>query len=261
MDNYLDRNRFLSFYTTNALKEAQALKNTAQQAAFNYLKDSYIREKFIREIETFIQSQLDSIKNGKSERVCRDSLDNLRQEKTFIDRQTWSLLGGDAKIVASGEIVKELDSWGYIINGVGVVLGGFQIVAGITIFTGSLAHLNIVGMVAGATLFLHGINGIEEGIVNIKNGSEGHVGKIKEGYINTARFMGFDEKVGALAYSSMDLSLSAYGMARFVLKPDARRLFNFLPSDYIRNVKRMSVPSLLIEGAGDAITIKTALEE
>lgn len=102
---------------------------------------------------------------------------------------------------------------------------------------------------------------IEEGIVNIKNGSEGHVGKIKEGYINTARFMGFDEKFGALAYSSMDLSLSAYGMARFVLKPDARRLFNFLPSDYIRNVKRMSVPSLLIEGTGDAINIKTALEE
>ncbi len=102
------------------------------------------------------------------------------------------------------------------------MLGGFQIVAGITIFTGSLAHLNIVGMVAGATLFLHGINGIEEGIVNIKNGSEGHVGKIKEGYINTARFMGFDEKVGALAYSSMDLSLSAYGMARFVLKEDFR---------------------------------------
>ena len=259
MDNYLDRNCFLSFYTTNALKEAQALKNTAQQAAFKYLKDSYIREKFIREIEIFIQSQLDSIKNGKSERVCRDSLDNLRQEKTFIDRQTWSLLGCDAKIVASGEIVKELDSWGYIINGVGVVLGGFQIVAGVGIALASAPMGNIVGIGAGALLMLHGLNAMQEGALNIASSRNDNEGFLKRGYIDTAKFIGFDAKTGSMAYSSMDLALSGYGLARSVLKPNAYRLFTFIPSDFVRRYKNISAPALTIEVIGDAFSVRSAI--
>jgi Protein of unknown function (DUF4225) len=45
-------------------------------------------------------------------------------------------------------------------------------------------------------------------------------------------------------------------MARLVLKPDAWRLFRYIPTDYIRNIKTMGYGSLAIEGVGNILSIK-----
>lgn len=84
-------------------------------------------------------------------------------------------------------------------------------------------------------------------------------GFLKEKYIETAKFIGFDAKTGSIAYSSMDIALSGYGLARSVLKPNAYRLFTFMPSDFVRNYKNMSVPALTIEAMGDVLSIRSAI--
>jgi len=261
MDNYLDKNRLNSLYYSNAIKEAKNLKDLSDRAVTKHLKNFHIRHKFTHEIEIFIKSQLNGITKSKNEEQCRECLLNLKTESRYIEDQMFNLMGGNAKIVASATLEKKLDAWGYIINGVGVVISGTQVVAGFLLLTGSIAHGNIVGMTAGGLLMLHGVNGIEEGIMNLAKDRNDQIGDIKKGYLLTARFLGFDNRVGNLAYSAMDLSLSGYGLLRVIMKPDAWRLFKYLPSDYVRNFKSMGAPALTLEGIGDTLSIKSGYDE
>lgn len=80
----------------------------------------------------------------------------------------------------------------------------------------------------------------------------------KQGYVATVDFLGFDQKVGQIAYSSMDLALSVYGIVRLVQKPEAWRLFYFLNTDYVRGTKEMSIKELFIEVYSDGMAIKSS---
>lgn len=73
--------------------------------------------------------------------------------------------------------------------------------------------------------------------------------------------MGFKGSVGAIAFSLMDLTLSGYGMARWVLKPDAWRLFRYMNNDFIINIKMMPKTALAIEAYNDGWAIKSVLEK
>ncbi|WP_052018698.1 DUF4225 domain-containing protein [Erwinia mallotivora] len=80
---------------------------------------------------------------------------------------------------------------------------------------------------------------------------------MKKAYIGSAQFLGFDEKVGELAYTSMDLSLSVYGMVRLVMKPQTYRLFHYLSTDYVRGIKDMSRFDLGVEIYNDSLSLKS----
>lgn len=60
-----------------------------------------------------------------------------------------------------------------------------------------------------------------------------------------------------MAYTAMDLSLSAYGMLRLVLKPQTYRLFHYLSSDYVRGIKDMSRFNLGVEIYNDSRALKS----
>ncbi|UNK26844.1 DUF4225 domain-containing protein [Serratia plymuthica] len=260
MDNYLDKQRLNSYYLMLAQREADNLRNYARQVSSYHLKNLIPYLNFNNEIAKLIQAQMERIHSAGSESECRECLFNLREEKRFISQQDMALRTGSAKIIASAELVHTLDSWGYMVNGIGVALGTGQIIAGLGITAASLGHLNIVGVFAGVALILHGTNGIQESVKNINSGLNNNTGFLKNGYIATARFIGFDARIGAIAYSVADVALSAYGLARMILKPDSWRLFRFLPSDFVRNIRTTSAPALLIEGLGDGLSIKSAYD-
>ncbi|WP_233268479.1 DUF4225 domain-containing protein [Pantoea sp. BAV 3049] len=180
-----------------------------------------------------------------------------QQERAYLNTQDRQLAIGSAQIVATAQLVVKNGIWGYVINGVGVVLSGLQILAGLGVAIASVPTGNIVGIAFGGTLVLHGANALEESVVNFKSGNDDANGHLKEGYIYTAKLLGFDEKTGRLAYSYMDLFLSAYGMTRLAMKPESWRLFRYIRSDYVRNIKNMSRTDLLIEMGSDAATIKS----
>ena len=60
-----------------------------------------------------------------------------------------------------------------------------------------------------------------------------------------------------MAYGTVDLGLSVYGLGRLVLKPDAWRLFRYVHSDYVRGYENSSKTALTLEAASDAITIES----
>jgi hypothetical protein len=71
---------------------------------------------------------------------------------------------------------------------------------------------------------------------------------MRDGFEGSAEFLGFDRKVGLLAYQLVDLSTSYYGMFKLTLKPDAWRLYRYLAPDFMRQVTTMSRTALAIKG-------------
>lgn len=146
-----------------------------------------------------------------------ECIQNLKQEHEYLTIQVRMLRTGEAAIHASVELVKNGEIWGYIVNGVGVVLSGLQVIAGFGVMTASFATGNIVGFAFGEMLTLHSANGFQESLTNLINGTDNNQGFLKDGYIATAEFLGFDSKIGILAYSRTDIVLSLYGMNRLIL--------------------------------------------
>jgi len=118
----------------------------------------------------------------------------------------------------------------------------------------------VFGAGFGALLIAHGANSVQESALNLYHGVDDSRGLLKRCYIAGAEFLGFDEKTGELAYTIMDLGLSAYGMSRLIVKPEIWRLFRHLPTDYIRGIKQMSRFDLGVEIYNDSMAIKTLLD-
>ncbi|RAR74677.1 uncharacterized protein DUF4225 [Pantoea ananatis] len=247
MDNYLDKNRLLNYFLVMANAEANQLISQASFISAMHLKDGLARLQFQNEIKKFIDNQVYTIRNSKSENECQECVQNLKIEQDYLSIQDRMLRSGEAVVHASVELVKGYQNeLGYIINGIGVVTGAFQVVTGVGIFVASFVTGNVVGAGAGLFLVMHGANSVEESVYSLI-GQKKHTGLVKEGYIASAEFLGFDATTGREAYTAMDVGLSAYGLLKFTVKPDAWRLFRNIPSDYARHFNNISKASLALK--------------
>ncbi|QKJ86541.1 DUF4225 domain-containing protein [Paramixta manurensis] len=256
MDNYWNEKRFSSYYLTMANLEANQLTGVANTISLIHLKDGFVRIQFQDNIKSFINAQINAIRYAKSEKECQVCLQNIQQEREYLTIQDRMLRSGEAALHASIALVKTGDVWGYIIKGVAVVLSGLQIAAGI----GVMMTLNPAGLVFGAMLTAHGFNGVQESFENMKNETDSSVGFLKEGYRIIAQFIGCDRRMGEIAYHSMDIALSAYGIFRLTLKPQSWRLFHYLNQDYVRNFNNMTSLELGIEIGNDTASVKSIYE-
>ncbi|MGK3112528.1 DUF4225 domain-containing protein [Candidatus Pantoea formicae] len=257
MDNYWDNKKLSSYFLTMANLEAQQLYNKANEVSLIHLKNGFTQMNFMDDVKRFIEHQLNTIRSANSEAVCQECLTNLQAEHKNISIQDQMLRSGQAALHASVQFIKNDGVWHWIINGVGIVLGSLQVVAGLGVVGISAAAGNVIGIGFGALLSLHGFNGIVESAINLKTGRNDATGPLKKIYIGGAEFFGFDQKVGEMAYTAMDLSLSAYGMLRLVLKPQTYRLFHYLSSDYVRGIKDMSRFNLGVEIYNDSRALKS----
>lgn len=246
------------YFISLAQNEAFSLLNKAKSIGSHHLKDAFNCGRFEYEIQTFISSQMEAIRQSKNERDNWKYIKNISEEKSNLMRQSYMLDAKSAKVNVSVMVTKHnKDSWSYVIDGIGVVLSGLQVAGGLGVISVSLASGNPIGVIAGGFLVLHGLNGISEGALNIIHDTDDSSGFLKDKYIQIAHFMGFSRGVGEVAFSAVDLVLSAYGATRLVLKPDAWRLFRYVRNDYIINFKRMGKTDLIIESYNDAIATKT----
>lgn len=257
MDNYWDKNRFSSYFLTMANLEAQQLYSKATEVSFVHLKSGFTQMAFQDDVKRFIDAQLSAIRSAGSESVCQECLKNLQEEHKNISMQDQMLRSGQAVLHASVQFIKSDGVWHYVINGVGVVLGSLQVIAGIGVIEASLATGMVFGAGFGALLVAHGANSIQESALNLYHGVDNSQGFMKKTYIAGAAFLGFDQKTGELTYSVMDLGLSAYGMGRLIMKPESWRLFRYLRTDYVRGIKEMSRFDLGVEIYNDSMTIKS----
>jgi hypothetical protein len=257
MDIWLNKNRFSDYFFTMANLEARQLHNLAQSVSAFHLKDGLVRIQFQKEIRSFIDAQLSTIRAATTDTECQTCIQNLKQEREHLSFQDRLLRTGEAKLQASIQFIQNEKVWGYVINGVGVVLSSLQVIAGLGVIAASVATGTVIGVGFGAMLTLHGANGIMESISNLVKGTDNSQGPLKKGYIAGAEFLGFDAKTGEAVYSGMDLLLSAYGIIRLIRKPEAWRLFHYLNTDYVRGIKSMSRFELGVEIYNDSMALKS----
>ncbi|PWC14964.1 hypothetical protein B4923_02685 [Brenneria roseae subsp. americana] len=260
MDIYLNRNNVNNQYFL-AMAQAAAfdLMKTARIVSSRHIKDLFLKAKFEDEIRRFSNGNLDAVRNASSPSECQIAISNIREECANIEKQGTMLSLEKAKVFITVNMEKREKEIGYTINAIGVIVGGAQIVSGFGVIASTATY---IGKFIGANIVLNGVSSSMESFLHLI-GRDNSVGFMKSGYMHTAEFLGFDKKSGLLAYHSVDLVSSFYGIVKLTLKPDAWRLFKYIPSDYYRKINTMSRASLMLKmvGAGNKIRIMSDIHK
>ncbi|MBT2375359.1 DUF4225 domain-containing protein [Pseudomonas fluorescens] len=197
------------------------------QRLLRYIKDGTLRLQFNREVAYYAKSIVNDVSQGK--KSPEQGLQDLKNEQSSLLSQSF-------------EIAQK---------GVGAIAGAFQIATGAGICYGSAGTLCLF---AGAPMMAHGANNLYENGRNLLENRSDTQGPVRKVYQEDAKLLGGGALEGNMAYGTVDLGLSAYGVGRMVLKPDAWRLYRYINTDYIRSYKVMGSSALIFEGVGDSVT-------
>lgn len=143
----------------------------------------------------------------------------------------------------------------YLQNGIGVAAGVMQIRTGVA----ATAAPGAIGAIPGALLIAHGTNNIYEGLGNIFNGPEAPATIGPARYIYQSAFK--NSRKGNVAYYSIDLFLSGYGVLRPVQKPGTFELFKRDPRNYEQAFRQTGKLALALEALVDFLTVDATLKE
>lgn len=143
----------------------------------------------------------------------------------------------------------------YLQNGIGVAAGVMQVRTGVA----ATAAPGAIGAIPGALLIAHGTNNIYEGLGGIYHGPEAPatVGPIRHTYQTIFK----NDRDGNVAYYSMDLVLSGYGMLRPVQKIGSFELFRHDPINYERAFRQTGKLALALEALVDFLTVNSMFKE
>lgn len=228
-------NQTPTFYDLGVVSQAAAkLTNHACAISARHLQDGVTRSIFNREVAYYARSIVNDVEQGKK---------TVAQGLMEIKTEQQSLLNQSMEIGRKG---------------IGVVAGALQMATGAGICYASVGTLCLI---AGVPLIAHGANNVYEGGRNLVTGQSDAIGPVRAAYQSAAFAMGHGERAANMAYGAADIGLSVYSAARHVLKPDAWRLFRYIPTDYIRAYKTMTPTTMGIEVYTDFQTIKQMYDE
>ncbi|VVQ21559.1 DUF4225 domain-containing protein [Pseudomonas fluorescens] len=211
-------------------KAAGNLANQACTLGARHIKDGTLRIQFTREVSYYAKSIVNDV--AQSKKSPEQGLKDIKNEQN-------SLLSQSLEVAQKG---------------VGAIAGALQFAAGAGICYGSAGMLCLF---AGAPLMAHGANNAYENGRNLWEGRSDIQGPVRKGYQEAAKMMGGGVFEGDMAYGSLDLGLSAYGVGRLILKPDAWRLFRYVRTDYVRGYENSSKAALTFEVVSDTATISS----
>ncbi|WON78508.1 DUF4225 domain-containing protein [Serratia sp. UGAL515B_01] len=238
--------------------EARNLINTANSLSSFYLRDSLIRMKFIQEIKDLVEQQFAIARRAKSDEECITCIKNLRVETENLQEQDRMLRTKAAALYAKVEFVRENNKIvGYVISAVHIVVSGAALFGGMIM----MSTMTPIGVIAGAILFVDGINGITKEASHLRYGDQfKSEGIFADSSMKTAKYMGFKPESGLAFYNAVTLSASVYSIFGLAKKPGAWRLFRWLPRDYYRKVETMSRPKLTMKIVGYGVKAKVIFD-
>ena len=213
---------------------AGKLTSQACTISARHLQDGVTRSIFNREVVYYARSIVNDVEQGK--KTVAEGLIEIKKEQRSLLNQSMEI----------GQ------------KGIGVVAGAFQMATGAGICYASVGTLCLI---AGVPLMAHGANNVYEGGRNLMTGQSDASGPVRNAYQAAASAMGHGEREANIAYGAVDIGLSAFSVARRVLKPDAWRLFRYIDTDRIRAYKSMHPISLTTEAAVDTLTLKQIHQE
>ncbi|WP_241150513.1 DUF4225 domain-containing protein, partial [Pseudomonas viridiflava] len=106
-----------------------------------------------------------------------------------------------------------------------MLAGTLQVTNGVAVCYGSFGTLCLV---FGVPLMAHGANNIYENGRNLIEDRSDTQGPTRKAYQELSKLAGGTEFHGNMAYGTVDLGLSIYGVTRLVVKPEAWKLFDYV---------------------------------
>lgn len=238
--------------------EARKLINTANTLSAFHLRDSLTRMNFVQEIKEVVEQQFAAARRAKSDEECMACVKKLRAEIENLEDQGRMLRTKAAKLYAKVEFVRENNKIvGYVISAVRVVVSGAALFGGMIM----MSTMTPIGVLAGAILFVDGINGITKEASHLRYGDQSKSeGIFADSSMEAAKYMGFKRGSGLAFYNAVTLSASVYSIFGLARKPGAWRLFRWLPRDYYRKVETMSRPKLTMKIVGYGVKAKVIFD-
>lgn len=213
---------------------ANYLANHACAVSARHINDQMLRLQFNREVAYYARQIVRDVEEGR--KTADEGMEALKAEHGDLASQ-------------SSTIAQQ---------GIGVIAGALQVATGSGICYASVGTLCVL---FGAPLAAHGANNIYENDLNMWEGRTDAQGPVRKLYQRTATLMGGGDFEGNIAYGTVDLGMSAYGLVRHVLKPDSWRLFRYVSTDYVKGYKLASKKVLALEAMADGLTIKSLRAE
>ncbi|WP_277590349.1 DUF4225 domain-containing protein [Pseudomonas chlororaphis] len=209
---------------------ARKLGNQASTLGARHIKDGTLRLQFNREVAYYAKSIVNDVSQGN--KSAEQGLKELKDEQSSLLSQ--------ARDVA--------------LRGASTISGALQFAAGAGICYASVGTLCLF---AGAPMMLNGANNIYENGRNLFENRTDTVGPVRTGYRAISGMLGKGNCEADVAYGMIDLSSSAYGIGRMVLKPDAWRLFRYVNTDYVRGYQQATRGGFIFDRLMDSATAKT----
>jgi len=240
-------------------KAAKGLTMQAATLSHRYISDGGLKMQFVREVDRFEQCLVNDFKSGKKDKET--VFKELQKEKQSLIEQ--------------GNLILK--------KGIGFIAGVMQVTTGAGICYASAAALCFIG----GPMMAHGSNNLYENGKYFWDGDKDAVGFVRQGYQNTAEFLGYSKSHGDIAYYGADLALSAYGVLaktntaknaseayQIASKPNLNpmpwtrarkakqfKLFRYSAEDYLRGYQASSRISLITGTISDGMTADTLYRE
>lgn len=237
---------------------ARQLINTANAVGGRHLQDGLSRIHFMEDIKSFIGQQFLMARQAKTDEECMVCIKSLKEEKENLLEQSRLLKQETAKLYAKVSFIKENNRIvGYTISAVKIVISGVAAFGGIAM----MATTTPIGVLAGAVLFVDGLNDISKEIDQLRHGGHSRSeGIVADGAMSAAKFMGFKPENGLALYQAATLGASGYSIFALAKKPGAWRLFRWMPHDYQRRVETMSRSQLAMKIVGSGVKAKVLFD-
>lgn len=194
-----------------------------------YIKDGTLRLQFNREVAYYAKSIVDDVQQGN--KSPEQGLKSLKDEQNSL-------------LVQAKEVA---------LRGASVISGALQFAAGAGICYASMGTLCIIG---GAPMMLNGANSTYENGRNLFANRSDTVGPVRSGYRAISGMLGKGDCEADVAYGMVDLTTSAYGIVKMVLKPDSWRLFRYINTDYARGYQQATRGGFVFDRLMDSATAK-----
>ena len=208
---------------------AARLGSQASTLGARYIKDGTLRLQFNREVAYYARAIVNDVSQGN--KTAEQGLNELKDEQNSLLSQ--------AKDVA--------------LRGAGAISGALQFAAGAGICYASLGTLCLL---AGAPMMLNGANSTYENGRNLFENRSDTVGPLRTGYRAISGMLGKGDCEADVAYGMVDLTTSAYGIVKMVLKPDSWRLFRYINTDYVRGYQQATRGGFVFDRLMDSATAK-----
>ena len=104
---------------------------------------------------------------------------------------------------------------------------------------------------------LNGANSTYENGRNLFENRSDTVGPVRSGYRAISGVLGKGDCEADVAYGVVDLTSSAYGIGKMVLKPDSWRLFRYVNTDYVRGYQQATRGGFIFDRLMDSATAES----